>query len=339
MGRCLQLARLGTGMVAPNPMVGCVIVKGERILGEGYHERFGGPHAEVMALQKVAKKEDLEGATLYVNLEPCNHHGKTPPCTDAILQSGIKRVVVGMTDPNSLVNGEGIKRLRDSGIEVIAGLLENECRELNVRFIHAHTHHRPYVVLKWAQSSDGFIGKPDQPIRISNETTRFIAHKWRTEEQAILVGARTVLIDNPQLNNRLWKGPAPVRVIIDRSGALAGLDHFHVFDGNQRTMVFGPETTATYRNTEWIQLPDTNHTIGIILESLWNKGILSLLVEGGAQTHRLFLESNSWDECRVFLSQKILHSGLSAPPIPTGKTTIEPIDNDNYFRILNPTKP
>lgn len=336
MGRCLQLARLGAGKVAPNPLVGCVIVKGDRIIGEGYHQRFGGPHAEVMALQQTASEEDLSDTTLYVNLEPCSHHGKTPPCTDAILRSGIQRVVVGMTDPNHLVNGQGIRNLRESGLEVISGILEPECRELNVRFTHAHTHHRPYVVLKWAQSSNGFIGKKDKPVRISNETTRFISHAWRSEEQAILVGARTVLIDNPQLNNRLWNGPSPIRIIIDRSGALAGMDNLHVFDGTQRTLVFGPETNSVYRNAEWIRLPETDHIISFILDALWKEGISSLLVEGGARTHELFLASHAWNECRIFISEKEIDGDITAPPLPNGPIEFKTIDADRLIRILNP---
>ncbi|MFM1745970.1 MAG: 5-amino-6-(5-phosphoribosylamino)uracil reductase [Bacteroidota bacterium] len=335
MGRCIQLARSGAGMVAPNPLVGCVIVNANRIIGEGYHERFGGPHAEVMALQHVSTDEDLQQATLYVNLEPCNHYGKTPPCTDAILRSGIKRVVVGMTDPNHQVNGLGIQKLRDAGIDVITGVLEKECQELNIRFVHAQLHQQPYVILKWAQSSDGFIGKADHPVRISNETTRFISHAWRAEEQAILVGARTVMTDNPKLNTRYCSGRSPVRILLDRSGALAGMDHLHVFDGTQRTIVFGPEGSAGYRNAEHIRLPDAGNTIDYVLESLWKEGFSSVLVEGGAITHELFLKNNSWNECRIFMADKELGSGIIAPFLPAGEIHFESIDGDRYVRIVN----
>ena len=223
MKRCLDLAMLGLGDTAPNPMVGAVIVHNDTIIGEGFHEKFGSSHAEINALNSVTDRTLLKDSALYVNLEPCSHTGKTPPCADSIIEYGIPEVVTGMADPNPLVAGKGLRKLMDAGVKVINGVLGDQCFELNRRFVTFHVRKRPYIILKWAQTSDNFIDvlrdQPDiqQPTWISNEISRMVVHKWRSEEQAILVGTRTAQMDNPRLNVREWPGKSPVRLVIDRN--------------------------------------------------------------------------------------------------------------------------
>lgn len=280
MSRCLQLAVCGIYGVRPNPMVGAVIVEpGGRIIGEGYHVHFGQGHAEVNAFASVRPDDVplLRESTLYVSLEPCAHHGKTPPCADLIISKGIRRVVVGCEDPFAKVHGLGIKKLRDAGICVTVGVLENECKELNKHFMTFHTHHRPYIILKWAQSSDGFIDFRYRKARISTPFTQMLAHRLRTECAAILVGRVTDERDRPRLDTRLWGGPAPRRFVLSHS--------------------FG--------------IPD-------VIDKCREEGLLSLLVEGGAQTHNAFMELHLWDEIRVETSPMPLNEGTSAPGLPKG---------------------
>lgn len=335
MNRCLQLAALGGSAVAPNPMVGAVIVNENKIIGEGYHEIFGGNHAEVNAVNSVKDATQLRSSSLYVNLEPCSHYGKTPPCTNLIISSGIPRVYIGMKDPFAQVDGTGIQQLRAAGIEVTTAIEEVACRLLNKRFICSQTTKRPYIILKWAQSSDGFMGKDGEQLQISNELSTVYTHKWRHEEAAILVGAGTVIIDNPRLNNRKWMGKSPVRIISDRSGNLCENNQLAVFDGTFRTLVFTQQDNLNFKNAEVFRIPDHADYMDCLMDHLHLLGIQSVLVEGGSKIHHMLLEKNLWDECRIFIAGNQLHSGIPAPGIPQGIKNQRIIDNNLLLEIAN----
>jgi diaminohydroxyphosphoribosylaminopyrimidine deaminase/5-amino-6-(5-phosphoribosylamino)uracil reductase len=294
MRRCLQLARCGEAGAPPNPMVGAVIVCDGRIIGEGYHRRCGGPHAEVNAINSVKEKDLLSRSTIYVSLEPCAHYGKTPPCADLIIETGIRRVVVGCTDPFAKVNGLGIKKLREAGCEVQVGVLEQECRELNRRFFTFHEKHRPWIILKWAQSNDGFIGK-DERVILSNALTQTLVHRLRARSGAILVGTNTALQDNPTLTTRLWPGPNPLRLTIDRNGILPPT--LHLKDNSTPTVIYSHES------------------IEEILADLYARGIQSLLVEGGAKLLQSFIDKGLWDEARIETAPLCLGQGTKAPTL------------------------
>ena len=318
MRRCLQLAELGQGNVAPNPLVGCVIVKGDKIIGEGYHKKYGEAHAEVNAIESVLNPNDLKEATLYVNLEPCAHYGKTPPCANRIVESGIKKVVIAGQDPNEKVRGKGIRILEEGGIEVITGILESEEEYVNRRFLHFHNKRRPYVILKWAQTRDGFIdidrasGKTGQ-YRISNDSSKRLLHKWRAEEPSILVGTNTALNDNPSLNVRLVEGRDPLRVVIDLKGRLP-LDLNLFTDGGQ-TIVYSGVERATDPGVEWKVVHESKGVVGEILNDLFEREIQSLIVEGGREVLQSFIDLELWNEARVFVGAEELLSGLPAPDI------------------------
>ncbi len=261
MSRCLELAANGMGNVAPNPMVGSVVVYKDTIIAEGYHKEYGHDHAERMAINAVKDKDLLSESTLYVSLEPCSHFGKTPPCTDLIIESGIKRVVVATKDPNPKVQGRGIETLREAGIDVTVGVLDKEARELNRRFLVYHVRKRPYVILKWAQTLDGYIDSvrkaddPIAPVWITNDLARTLVHRWRSEEQAILIGTNTVAKDNPRLDVRDWSGRNPMRVVLDRKLRLS--PDFHVFDGTIPTIVFiGNNSSASTKKPEFASIPN-----------------------------------------------------------------------------------
>lgn len=294
MKRCIQLARCGEFGAAPNPMVGAVIVHKGQIIGEGYHRRRGGPHAEVNAVRSVKNAELLKDSTIYCSLEPCSHYGKTPPCADLIIEKGIPRVVVGCQDPNAKVDGQGIRKMRDAGIEVVVGVLEQECLELNRRFITFQTKKRPWIQLKWAQSADGFIAQADgTPVQFSTPETQVLVHRQRAYTKAIMVGTRTVLTDNPTLTTRLWDGPNPLRVTIDRKGILpAGL---HLKDDQAETVIY--------------QTDDLKE----ILHDLHRREKQTLMVEGGARLLQSFLDQGLWDELRIETSSKRLGEGIPAP--------------------------
>ena len=310
MQRALDLAILGQGSVSPNPLVGCVVVHENKIIGEGYHKIFGGPHAEVNAIASVSDKSLLNKSSLYVSLEPCNHYGKTPPCTEFILQMGIPRVVVSNQDPNPIVAGKGIEKLRNAGVELILNIKEKEGKWLNRRFFTSHSHQRPYIILKWAQTSDGFIAKEDYDSKwISNELSRQLVHKWRSEEDAILVGFNTALHDNPQLNVRDWSGRNPIRIVIDHQLDLPK-DHF-LYDSRQKTIIFNKILNDIKGNIEYIQSPDIS--VGFILKSLFKRNIQSIIIEGGSKLITQFMEAGLWDEARVFTAKKVFHKGISAP--------------------------
>ncbi len=321
MKRCIELAQLGIGYTAPNPMVGSVIVCNNRIIGEGFHRKYGENHAEINAIAAVRDKSLLKKSTIYVNLEPCAHYGKTPPCTEAIIRHGIPKVVIGSVDVFHKVAGKGVLQLRKAGCDVQIGILEAECNELNKRFFTFHTAKRPYIILKWAQTTNGFIDAkrdkdtPIGPIWITNETARTVVHKWRSEEQAIMVGTRTVEKDNPRLNIRNWVGKNPVRIVLDRNLRLAR--DFAVFDGTQNTAVF-----TSHKNKA--ALPDlpgvTYHTIDFdeeiihqINSVLYAEGIQSVIIEGGARLLQSFIACNQWDEARVFVGNTFFTGGVKAP--------------------------
>jgi diaminohydroxyphosphoribosylaminopyrimidine deaminase/5-amino-6-(5-phosphoribosylamino)uracil reductase len=320
MKRCLGLAQTGLGHTAPNPMVGAVVVYENRIIGEGFHRKFGGPHAEVNAINAVKDKSLLKKSVLYVNLEPCSHTGKTPPCADLIIKSGIPGVVVGITDPNPLVAGKGLKKLNDAGITVTSGILEEACSDLNKRFITYHSRKRPYVILKWAQTSDGYIDvlreKPEvqHPTWISNEISRMLVHKWRSEEQSILVGTQTAVMDNPRLNVREWPGSSPIRLVIDRSLRLS--KKLNLFDNNSPTIIFNSLMDLQENNTNYVCIDFKGNFLERILQYLYETGIQSVLVEGGRMLIDTFIHGNLWDEARVFKGKKVFGSGVPAPFIP-----------------------
>ena len=310
MQRCFQLARNGLGNVAPNPLVGAVLVHEGLIIGEGFHARYGGPHAEVMAVRNCRRPELLPEATLYVNLEPCSHFGKTPPCVDLILEHRIPRVVVCNTDPFPQVAGRGIQKLRDAGVEVTVGILEAEGEHLNRRFFTFHRKKRPFVILKWAQSADGFLDdNGSAPAKITGPLTDQLVHQWRTQESAILVGYRTVLKDNPRLTARLFPGKNPLRVVIDPDPALP--THLHVFSDGEPTLIINlqkeeNEGPLRYRKT-------ASDTPGEWLHVLYQENISSVIVEGGARTLEKFIASGLWDEARVITGSVSLGKGIAAP--------------------------
>ncbi|MDR3268916.1 MAG: bifunctional diaminohydroxyphosphoribosylaminopyrimidine deaminase/5-amino-6-(5-phosphoribosylamino)uracil reductase RibD [Tannerella sp.] len=323
MMRCLALARHGAATVAPNPMVGAVVAHRGRIIGEGYHRRFGEAHAEVNAITSVRDEALLREATLYVNLEPCSHYGKTPPCTDLILRKHIPRVVVGCLDPYPEVSGRGIRILREAGVEVVTGVMRQEAMALNRFFIIAQTQKRPCVILKWAQSADGFIdrlrvtasGKPEQ---LSTPVTRRFVHKLRSEVAAIMVGTHTVRLDNPSLTVRHWAGNSPVRVFIDR--ALCIPSTCHLLDGSVPTLVFTGQSAVNRHHVEYIRLDFSQPAIPQMLHHLYERQLYSLLVEGGAYLHNCFLEAGLWDEIQVETSPVKLGEGVRAASVSAGAT-------------------
>ena len=313
MRRALELAALGRGSVSPNPLVGCVIVYRGNIVGEGWHKRYGGPHAEVDAINAVQDRSILRESTVYVTLEPCSHFGKTPPCADLLIALEAKKVVVAHQDPNPLVAGKGIKKLIDGGVEVITGILENEARQLNRRFLTWVEKQRPFILLKWAETSDGFMAKADGNSKwISHELSRQLVHRWRTEEDAILVGTKTAQLDNPQLNVRDWTGRDPIRVVIDRNLKLRG--SLNLFDRKQRTICYNLKKDEERDKLEYVKLDDENFLPSLI-NDLYSKNIQSVIVEGGPHTLRQFIEAKLWDETRIFISDKKFGEGISAPVI------------------------
>lgn len=325
MQRALQLAAYGRGEVSPNPMVGCVIVHNDTIIGEGWHRAYGGPHAEVRAIEDADEKGNahlLPEATAYVTLEPCSHTGKTPPCADLLVSRRLKKVVICNTDPNPLVSGRGIRRLQDAGIEVVCDALAAEGLNLNKRFFTAMMLHRPYVILKWAETADGFLGyETGSPMKISGESSDMNVHRWRTEEDAILVGYKTALMDNPRLNVRHWTGKNPVRVVLDRHLQLP--QKLHLFDRKQPTIVANydretampvdPERYAATSAIAYMKLVRGEDEIVSLLNGLYQRKIHSVLVEGGAMIIHAFLESGMWDEIRRCQGPAAIANGVKAP--------------------------
>jgi len=341
MQRCLTLAKKGLGSTRPNPMVGCVIVHNNLIIGEGYTSPYGGNHAEVNAIMSVKNKKTLMDATLYVSLEPCSHHGKTPPCADLIVLYKIKEVFVGTVDDNSLVSGKGIEHLKNNGCKVSVGILKKECRELNKRFFTFHTKKRPFVILKWAETNDGFIDiirderSEKNPNWISNKISQQMVHKWRSEEQSILVGTNTVINDNPRLNVRRWAGENPVRLILDNSLRIP--HDFHVFDGSVKTIVFTSSKFMFEKAKDNIILEYIDYSKSIpkqICDKLYEKNIQSVIVEGGAQILQSFIYDKLWDEARIFIGSKSFGKGLKAPKIEGEIRSVEDVDTDMLKLML-----
>jgi diaminohydroxyphosphoribosylaminopyrimidine deaminase/5-amino-6-(5-phosphoribosylamino)uracil reductase len=329
MQRCIQLAKLGAGHVAPNPMVGAVLVHEGRIIGEGWHQQYGQPHAEVNCIASV-KEEDrhlISSSTIYVSLEPCSHYGKTPPCADLIVQHNIPVVVIGCHDINKRVDGKGIKKLMMAGADVIIGVLQDECIDLNKRFFTFHGENRPYIILKWAQTANGIMGTqfndhvPDASERllISNEYTNRLVHRWRSEEASILVGTNTALYDNPSLTTRLWDGPSPVRLVIDLNLRLP--DSLKVFDRKERTIIFNTIKHEEVDNLLYYQVTEDVSIIHQVLHALYHLEIQSVLVEGGAQLLQSFIDEGLWDEIRRIENRDNpnltnITNGLKAPALP-----------------------
>lgn len=333
MQRCLELAAKGLGHVSPNPMVGCVIVKQDKIIGEGFHEAYGKPHAEVNAIRNAGGK--FEGdEVLYVSLEPCNHYGKTPPCTELILHSGIRNVVIACSDVKQNFEGNGAARLKKEGVKVISGWMEMEARELNRRFFTYHQEKRPYIILKWAQTADGFIGYAGHSasrLVVSNQEAHILVHRWRSEEDAILAGANTLLADNPQLNVRLWKGKNPVRVVIDKDASLPS--DLNVFRPDSQVYILNEKKSAKQNHLHFIKTDCRN--LGSILQSLHSMQIQSLLVEGGTKTLNMFLRKNLFDEIRVFVSPHKVGTGIKAPIINLAEAGITKVGSNTLFHIIN----
>ncbi len=310
MNRCLELAAKGLGKVAPNPMVGAVLVHEDLIIGEGYHQQYGGPHAEVNCFDSVAEKDRklIPQATLYVSLEPCSHQGKTPPCADRIIKEQVRRVVVGSGDPNPLVAGNGIKKLKAAGIDVTEDVLKEKCDELNRRFNTYHKEHRPYIILKYAESRDGFVApESNTQAWLSNELSKQLVHKWRSEEPAILIGYNTALADNPQLNVREWTGTNPIRIVLDRDATLP--KNLHLFNGQSRTLVFTQNTAVNFPDSEAIEIDYSRDLVPQILHVLFVQQIQSVIIEGGAATLQLYIDAGLWDEARTISTGKVLGNG------------------------------
>lgn len=319
MARALELAERGRGSVSPNPLVGCVLVRGGKIIGEGWHRRYGAAHAEVNAIASVKDPEDLKDATAYVTLEPCAHTGKTPPCANLLIEKNIPRVVVGMQDPFAEVNGEGIRRLRSAGTAVKVGVLEEKCRELNARFLTFVGKKRPYIILKWAQTQDGFLAREDFSSKwISDAYSRQLTHKWRSEEDAIMVGTNTLRYDNPGLTVRDWVGRSPLRVVIDRK-LISSARAYRLFDGSTPTFCYheAESSPSAQKNVTYKRLKPGN-TLPQILDDLYAHKVQSLFVEGGKHLHERFLESGLWDELRIFTAPHGFGSGIRAAR-PQGK--------------------
>ncbi len=316
MKRCLELAGHGLGHTRTNPLVGCVIVHNDRIIAEGYHHEYGGPHAEVNAIRRVTDKSILKSSTLYVNLEPCSHFGKTPPCSTLITNLEIPRVVIANSDPFPSVSGQGIAALKKANIEVSVGILEEEGSFLNRRFLTFHREKRPYIILKWAQTADGFIDvlrKPGDPVGvhwITDEVARTLVHKWRSEESGLMAGTNTIIADNPKLNVRRWTGNSPLRITFDRNGRIP--ENASILDNSQDTLVFSCLQEKYSGKTQCV-LIDHDYSLQDILAELYEQKVLSVMVEGGRKIHQAFIDEGLWDEARVFRGKMNFSEGVKAP--------------------------
>ncbi len=318
MQRALDLAALGKERVSPNPMVGCVIVHNNLIIGEGYHKQFGEDHAEVNAINSVIDKKYLSESDVYVTLEPCAHFGKTPPCVDLLINYKVRKVFISVLDPNPLVAGKGLAKLKESGIEVEIGLLKNEGLELNKRFFKAISQKLPFVIIKWAETADGFVANEyGSPLKITSSVSNLLVHKWRSEEDAIMVGSNTILNDNPQLNARLWpNGKSPIRVLIDRELKLK--QEFKVFEDGQKTIVLNAKIEKLDGNLHFVKIENQDSFLLESLKRLNTLGINSVFVEGGPTLIRQYFKEGFYDEIRIFKSKVLLKKGIDAPNVPSG---------------------
>ena len=326
MHRCIDLAKKGLGNTYPNPLVGCVLVKNNEIIAEGWHKKAGAAHAEVNAIQKVTDKSILKNCTLYVNLEPCCHFGKTPPCADLIIEMGIQNVVIGCQDSNEKVSGKGVKKLIEGGCDVITGVLEKECKTLNQRFFTFHEQKRPYIILKWAESMDGFMApkNSEKDYWLTHAHSRQRVHQWRSEEQAILLGSQTVLNDNPNLSTRLWYGKNPIRFAIDPNERIP--KNSNLKNGKIKTFFLVDENSDRKNENTIISAEE-------ILKSLYKKNIQSVIIEGGAKTLEFFIKNKIWDVARIFKTNKNLNDGLKSPKIDGELKRITRIQNDVLMEI------
>ncbi len=317
MQRCIELAKLGIGNAAPNPLVGSVVVHKGKIIGEGYHQKCGEAHAEVNAINSVKNKELLKNSTIYVNLEPCAHYGRTPPCADLIVANKIKRVVIGCVDSFAKVAGKGIEKLINGGCEVNVGILKKESLELNRRFFLFHSKKRPYIILKWAETKDGFIDKQRksdeliEPIWITNKLSKKIVHKWRTQETAFMIGTNTAIKDNPQLNVREWNGRNPIRIVLDKELKLD--KKLKIFDNSALTYIFNSKKNISVNNIHYFKVCFNNNVLNEIMNVLYKNKIQSVVVEGGSKLLNSIIKTNLWDEARVFIGNKTFTIGVKAP--------------------------
>ena len=332
MRRALQLARQGGGHTSPNPMVGAVVVHQGVIIGEGFHRCCGEAHAEVNAIASVRDQRLLPQSTIYVTLEPCSHYGKTPPCAKLLIEKGIKRVVVGVLDPFSRVSGRGVAMLREAGAEVVVGVLERECRELNKRFFTAHNTGLPWVMLKWAQSSDGFIANDRERVNFSTPLTQKVMHRERAMVDAIVVGANTVKIDNPSLTTRHWSGNNPLRVVLDRN--LSMPKSCSLLNDGGKTLIYNEKKDDVKGNVEWVKLNTDNPETW--LRNLYQRGITSVIVEGGAQVLRQMIDAKSWNEMRIEVAPCALENGIVAPAVDFSASTTFVIDGNTIYSTLSP---
>lgn len=348
--RCIELAKKGAGFVAPNPMVGAILVYNDAIIGEGWHEQYGQPHAEINCINSVKQehKQFISSSTLYVSLEPCNHFGKTPPCCDRIILEQIKKVVVGCKDPFTEVNGAGIDKLKAAGVQVVVNVLKDACENLNQRFFIFHTKHRSYIILKWAQTGDGKTAPLNLPqgetykhleiqrLLISNEYTNRLVHKWRSEEAAILVGTNTALMDDPQLTNRYWEGKQPLRLVIDKELKLP--PHLKLFNSDARTIVFNLRKHTETGQPQYYQINKEQNVVEQIVTALYQLNIQSVLVEGGAKLLQSFIDAGLWDEARILTNEQlIIENGLYAPILSSHKIIREEkiaTDRIMYYKNL-----
>jgi diaminohydroxyphosphoribosylaminopyrimidine deaminase/5-amino-6-(5-phosphoribosylamino)uracil reductase len=341
MQRCLELAELGKGHVSPNPMVGCVIVHNNTIIGEGYHKKYGEAHAEVNAINSVTDKNLLPESTLYVSLEPCAHYGLTPPCSDLIVANKIPKVVVGIVDSFAKVAGKGIEKMKKAGIDVVVGVLENECRNINKRFFTFHEKKRPYILLKWAETLDGFIdfdrskAEFGEPSWITGEKALNFVHEMRAAEDSILVGTNTALKDNPSLTVRHCEGKNPVRLVLDKNLRLP--ENLHLFDKSVNTLVFNSLKNKESENLEWIKMDFSKKIIPQVLNVLYSRRIQSVIIEGGKQLLDSFIKENTWDEAYRFVGNKKFYSGIQAPVIDIPASVVKEFDSDQLFILKNPS--
>lgn len=333
MRRAIELARLGIGNVSPNPLVGCVIVHEGKIIGEGWHQQYGKAHAEVNAINSVVEKSLLVESDVYVNLEPCSHFGKTPPCADLLIQHKVKRVIVAIPDPNPLVSGKGIQKLTERNIEVIKGVCENDALYLNRRFFKSINKQQPYIILKWAQTSDGFIARENFNSKwISNEQSRLAVHKWRSEEDAVMVGYNTAAYDNPELTVRDYTGRNPVRLVLDKWLKLD--KSLHLFDGTSKTICYNFVSTDENKNLLYVKLDEHNWKHELLAD-LFKRNIQSLIIEGGSKLITEFIQEGLWDEARIFEAQKTFEKGIQAPTVIGRLSSKEQFQDDELRLIMN----
>lgn len=339
ISRCIQLALQGTYAAMPNPSVGAVIVHNDKIIGEGFTSPYGGAHAEPNAIASVTNQELLKESTLYASLEPCSHFGKTPPCSDLVIEKKIPRVVIGTVDPFAKVCGRGIQKMRDAGIEVIVGVLEKECQDSNKRFFTFHNKKRPYVILKWAESADHFIApltrETDRPFWISNTYSKQLVHKWRSEEMAFLVGTQTVLSDNPSLTTRDWYGNNPIRIYLDRTGKID--ETYSITDHSVKTICVTANPALQSSDNLIYEYADFNDTlVNQVLAILYKHNIMSVVIEGGTQTLQSFINTELWDEARIFTGDTIIGKGIPAPVLAEFDIVEKHRILDNELRIVYP---